>query len=81
MGFRYPELTPAKVRKILTKAGFSRVRQEGSHEQWEGFIGGTRRIVTVDSLGSRNETYGIKLIKSMIRQSGFSKKEFYKFLK
>lgn len=80
MGFRYPELTPAKVRKILKRADFKRVRQKGSHEQWEGVTDGKRRIVTVDTLGSRNETYGTKLIKSMIRQSGLSKKDFYQKL-
>lgn len=52
MGFRYRELTPAKVRKILKRAGFKKVRQEGSHEQWEGVTDGKRRIVTVDTLGS-----------------------------
>jgi predicted RNA binding protein YcfA (HicA-like mRNA interferase family) len=77
MGFRYPELTPSKVRKILKSAGFKQVRQEGSHAQWEGSIEGQRRIVTVDSLGSRSETYGKVLIQSMIRQSGLSKKDFY----
>lgn len=81
MGFRYPELTPAKVGKILKKAGFVKVRQEGSHEQWEGYIGGQRRIVTVDALGSRNDTYSKQLIKSMITQSGLSKGKFYGFLK
>ena len=80
MGFRNPELTPAKVRKLLKNAGFQKVRQEGSHEQWEGTISDQRRIVTVDSLGSKSETYGKTLIKSMIRQSGLSKKEFYEKL-
>ncbi|MCD6532603.1 MAG: type II toxin-antitoxin system HicA family toxin [Deltaproteobacteria bacterium] len=80
MGFRYPELTPAKVRKLLRKAGFKKARQEGSHEQWEGHTKGQRRIVTVDSLGSKKETYGARLIQSMVNQSGLSKKEFYKKL-
>ena len=81
MGFRYPELTPAKVRKLLKNAGFRKVRQEGSHEQWEGSTGGQRRIVTVDSLGSKSETYGKTLIQSMIRQSGLDRKKFYSYFK
>ena len=82
MGFKYPVLTPSKVEKILKQAGFSKKRQAGtSHSQWEGYTAGQRRVVTVDQLSSKKETYGPALVKSMIRQSGLDKKKFYSYLK
>lgn len=56
-------------------------RQAGtSHAQWEGYIDGRRRIVTVDHLKSAKEKYGRALLKKMIEQFGLSKKEFYRYL-
>jgi predicted RNA binding protein YcfA (HicA-like mRNA interferase family) len=73
---KYPPLTTAEVREILTVRNFVQVRQVGSHEQWERQADGVRlrAIVTVDCAIS---PYGDKLLKSMIRQSGLTRDEFY----
>ncbi len=53
MGKRYPPLDRHQVEAILRKLGFVVKRQAGtSHAQWEGYIDGRRRIVTVDHLKS-----------------------------
>ena len=75
----YPPLTPAEVVSILKKAGFTCKKTTGSHSQWEGYIGGLRRLVTVDQLSRRSETFGKKLIKLMIRQSGMTRDEVYSY--
>lgn len=80
MGRRYPPLDRSQVEKILKGAGFSIKRQQSSHAQWEGYTDGKRRIVTVDHMKSRKETYGKKLLSKMIQQSGLSKKDFYSYL-
>ena len=36
-----------KVIRVLTDNGFRQVRQSGSHGQFEGFVNGKRRLVTV----------------------------------
>ena len=36
-----------KVIRVLTDNGFRQVRQSGSHRQFEGFVNGKRRLVTV----------------------------------
>jgi predicted RNA binding protein YcfA (HicA-like mRNA interferase family) len=73
---RYPPLTPQEVRDILRAAGFALERVDGSHEQWEsGSIRGRRRLVTVDA-GVRE--CSMKLIRSMIEQSGLTRDEFYR---
>ena len=78
MGKRYPPLDRRQVEGILKHLGFYPKRQKGtSHAQWEGYIKGQRRIVTVDHLKSKTEKYGHRLIKKMIEQSGLSKREFY----
>ena len=80
MGGQFPPLSPSEVEEILKKAGFHLNRQDGSHFHWEGYIGGQRRLVTVDHLGGRmSEKYGPELMRNMIRQSGISKKEFYSY--
>ena len=83
MGIFFPLLDRDQVEDILKNANFSPKRHDGtSHAQWEGYIKGKRRIVTVDHLGGKKkEKYGHRLINKMIQQSGFSKKEFYAFLK
>ncbi|MBU4234369.1 MAG: hypothetical protein KKF43_17805 [Proteobacteria bacterium] len=49
---------------------------------WEGDVEGQRRMVTVDHLGGRmSETFGPELTRSMIRQSGMSRKNFYSYRK
>jgi len=80
MSGRYPPLTPAEVEGILKDAGFTLKRTSSSHNQWEGYVKGKRRLVTVDQLSRRSETFGSKLLGEMIRQSGMKKKEFYSYL-
>jgi predicted RNA binding protein YcfA (HicA-like mRNA interferase family) len=81
MGSRYPPLDRHQVETVLKNAGFSLRRQQGtSHAHWEGYVGGQRRIVTVDHFPSKKEKYGRKLLQKMIRQSGMNKKEFYSYL-
>jgi len=71
---KYPPLTPAEVIKILSKRGFILKATEGSHAQYEGKIKGEIRKVTVDKAEKEFDDF---LIKSMIRQSGLNREEFY----
>lgn len=71
---RYPPLTPKEVISILTARNFSLKTQEGSHAQFEGIVNETAKKVTVDMA---EKDFGIDLIKSMIRQSGLTREEFY----
>lgn len=81
MGHRYFPLDRGQVETILTNLNFKPKRQRGtSHAQWEGYVGGERRIVTVDHLKSKKEKYGPFLLGTMINQSGLSKKKFYSYL-
>lgn len=81
MGRKFPPLDRGQVEKVLKKLSFSPKKRRGtSHVQWEGYTKGKRRIVTVDHLSSKKEKYGDKLLKTMIDQSGLSKKEFYSLL-
>ena len=73
----YPSLDRDNVEFILKKIGFIPKRTKGSHVQWEGYIKGVRRIVTVDHMRSRKEKYGHLLTRKMIEQSGLNKNEFY----
>ena len=50
------------------------------NSQWEGYVGGQRRIVTVDHLKSKKEEYRGTLLKKVIQQSGMTKKRFYSHL-
>ena len=80
MSGKYPPLNPAQVEEILKKAGFNFLRKKGSHFQWEGIVKGKRRLVTVDHFGGqRSETFGSRLMDSMINQSGLTKNEFYSY--
>ncbi len=78
MGKRsYPPLTPAEVVAILEALKFTFKRQVGSHAHYERQPdegNNQRRIVTVD-MAERD--FGERLIKSMIRQSGFDREQFY----
>ncbi len=73
---RYPPLTPAEVVAILRALGFTLLRQVGSHAQWErpSSAGRLRALVTVD-MSVRD--FWPELIKSMIRQAGSTREEFY----
>jgi predicted RNA binding protein YcfA (HicA-like mRNA interferase family) len=57
--------------------GFTFKRKEGSHEQWYRPADARRKaaIVTLDRAYS--EIGDPRLIQSMVRQSGFTKDEFY----
>ena len=81
MGKKYFSLDRGQVETILKNAGFLFKRHsKTSHAQWEGYVKGQRRIVTVDHLKSKKEKYGHTLLRKMIEQSGLSKKEFYSYL-
>ena len=67
---KYPPLTPQEVRSILSELGFIHDRTKGSYEQWKN----NGCTVTVKN---NIKEFGKFLIKSMIRQSGFSREEFY----
>jgi predicted RNA binding protein YcfA (HicA-like mRNA interferase family) len=77
---KYPPLDRDQVESILKNLNFSIKRTEGDHANWEGYTGGKRRIVTVAQLKSKKEKYGHRLLNSMIRQSGLTRKEFYSYL-
>jgi predicted RNA binding protein YcfA (HicA-like mRNA interferase family) len=79
MSGKYPALTPAQVEDILKQAGFTLKRTSGSHNQWEGHVNGKRRLVSVDQLSRRSETFGRKLLGFMIWQSGMTKDKFYSY--
>jgi predicted RNA binding protein YcfA (HicA-like mRNA interferase family) len=71
---KYPPLKPQEVIDILTTRGFVLNNQEGSHRQYVGFFNGKRCKVTVDMSMT---DYSDDLTKSMIRQSGMNRDEFY----
>jgi len=73
---KYPSLSPSEVISILKAKGFSFKRQTGSHQHYEcaSGEGGTRRVVTVDI---SIDQFWEELMKSMIRQSGLSREQFY----
>lgn len=75
MGKKLPKLKLREVKANLTALGFRWKRTDGSHETWERLADGSRKraIVTVDNGKSQFDDF---LMKSMIRQSGFSKDEF-----
>lgn len=73
---KYPRLKPHEVTSILEALGFTLKRQTGSYSQYECEHGkdGNRHVVTVDvSVDEFREP----LMKSMMRQSGFLREEFY----
>ena len=75
MSGRYPPLTCADVKRILTQLGFApRPRGSGSHEQWVKDDEGQRWKVTVDwpKAPFRHDRTA-----SMARQAGVSRRAFY----
>lgn len=81
MGGQHPPLDRTQFETVLKTLKFTVKNQVGSHAQWEGYVKGQRRIVTVDNLSSKKEKYGPRLLGNMIEQTGLSKKEFYRYLK
>lgn len=81
MGGQYPPLDRKQVISVLKALGFTqKSHNRTSHSQWEGYVKGQRRIVTVDHFSSKKEKYGRRILLKMIQQSGLSKKEFYSYL-
>jgi len=52
VGSRFPAMTPKHLHKMLTKAGFKRIGQKGSHAVFEHPDGGRRVVVPMH--GSRS---------------------------
>lgn len=77
---RYRPLSTSEVVAILTELGFHYKRQDGSHAQFERPADDKmeRRLVTVDM---SVDEFWVEIIKSMIRQSGFSREQFYRATK
>ncbi len=61
--------------RILRANGFTEVRVKGDHHQFEGYVGGKRKMVTVAYSRSGDDIMK-KNLGSMIRQSGLDKKLF-----
>ena len=62
------------VIRILESNGFELDRTRGSHRQFEGIIGGKRRLVTVSDKDNQDVKPGT--LNSIRRQSGLSRKAF-----
>jgi predicted RNA binding protein YcfA (HicA-like mRNA interferase family) len=75
MGKKPPHLKLREVEANLISLGFKFKNQVGSHKQYERPADGKRRraVVTVDVGKGQFDHF---LMKSMIRQSGFSAEEF-----
>lgn len=77
MGRKYRQLTCKEVKRILAAFGFELQRQRGSHEHWKAFAQGKMRLVTVDC---PKQPIRPPLLKSMVRQSGYTIDEWYQQL-
>jgi predicted RNA binding protein YcfA (HicA-like mRNA interferase family) len=73
---KYPPLTPSEVVAIVEALGFKLKNTTGDHRQYERSADRVRprSIVTVD-MGEKD--FGEFHLPSMIRQSNFSRDEFY----
>lgn len=60
--------------RILKKHGFALDRQQGSHRQYEGFVDGKRRIVTV--AGKDGDDVPPGTLSSIGNQSGLPRRSF-----
>lgn len=77
MGRRaYPPLTPSEVIDILLALGFTKRGQTGSHAQYVRVGDGKRKTALV-SVDVHYREFDDKLMHSMVRQSEFSRHEFY----
>jgi predicted RNA binding protein YcfA (HicA-like mRNA interferase family) len=61
---------------IIESKGFTKIRQTGSHCQYQGTVNGEIKLVTVSSDDGTN--IGLTALQSMIRQSGLKSKLFRK---
>lgn len=71
---RYPPLTPKEVKAIVAALGFVYDRNHGDHEEWKRAPHGDR-TVTIDTGEREFDDY---LLKSMIRQAGVTREDFYR---
>jgi predicted RNA binding protein YcfA (HicA-like mRNA interferase family) len=71
---KYPVLTLNDITAILSALGFVYSKSRGGHDFYKGFHSEKNCKVTVDPKCAPFDDF---LIKSMIRQSGYSREEFY----
>lgn len=62
---------------LLKRLGFTPIRSTGSHDRWEGFHAGQRRMVTLDE---HHSPYHRRLLADIRNQIGLSKAEFFDLL-
>lgn len=78
---KYPPLSYGEVVKILKKSGFiPKNNKSGSHQTWVKKENGVFNAVTVASRGNRKQEFPDGTLKSIIRQSGLTTKQFYEAL-
>ena len=71
---KYPPLTASEVTAILSALGFSYDHSSGGHDFYKASHSGKSWTVTVDSKCSPFNDF---LLKSMISQCGYDRKQFY----
>ena len=74
MSKRYPPLLRREIIQIVRARGFVHDRTRGGHSQYKGLVRNKPRLVTIDTQAN---TYAKDLLKSIIRQSGLTREEFY----
>lgn len=77
MGQGFKPLSCKEVKQILASFGFEPDRQKGSHQHWKAIVKGKMRLVTVDC---PKQPFVRRLLKSMVRQSGYTIEEWYQQL-
>jgi predicted RNA binding protein YcfA (HicA-like mRNA interferase family) len=75
---RYPPLSRREVLAILKALGFELDRTAGSHENYVAFTKEKNRVVTV---ATNKSDFPGHHVKTFIRQSGFSREDFYGAIK
>ncbi|MBS3970641.1 MAG: type II toxin-antitoxin system HicA family toxin [Clostridia bacterium] len=75
MGSKYPVLTPHQIIKVLTKLGFEKVSQKGSHVKFKK-LGNQTRIVIIPM----HDEVAKGTLKSILEQAGIDLEEFLKYL-
>ena len=71
---KYPPLTTQQVTAILAALNFQYTKSKGGHDFYNGTHSGKNWKVTVDPKASPFDDF---LLKSMIKQSGYSREAFY----
>lgn len=70
-----PKLTAAQIIAVLIANGFELDRQDGSHRQYKGVVGGKTQLVTIAAHNDK-EIMPQGTVGSIMRQSGLGKKKF-----